>query len=253
MTKKTLTIKGTVFGAGRPKIAVPVTADTMAAAVVQAQQAALPAVDVIEWRIDFLKETVDPQAIAKTARRIQAVISPRLLLVTLRTKQEGGQAQVSDERYQELYRPLLATRSTDLVDLELLAHSSACITALTTLAHDHQVKVIMSSHDFAKTPRPAALKQRLTQMEAVGADIVKLAVMPHGPADVLEVLELTQDYHLHGRLPLITMAMGDLGKITRVSGELFGSCLTFASVGRASAPGQIAVDELERILNALRI
>ena len=49
------------------------------------------------------------------------------------------------------------------------------------------------------------------------------------------------------------MAMGDLGKVTRVSGELFGSCLTFASVGRASAPGQIAVDELDRILNDLRI
>jgi 3-dehydroquinate dehydratase-1 len=39
--------------------------------------------------------------------------------------------------------------------------------------------------------------------------------------------------------------------VTRLSGETFGSALTFASVGRASAPGQMDLDTLNTVLDAL--
>lgn len=49
------------------------------------------------------------------------------------------------------------------------------------------------------------------------------------------------------------MSMGSLGVITRLSGELFGSCMTFAAAKHVSAPGQISVKDARNILNLLHI
>ena len=87
-------------------------------------------------------------------------------------------------------------------------------------------------------------------MKALGADLPKLAVMPQSPADVLAVLEAT--YEASAQIgPVITMAMGDLGKLSRVSGGLTGSCLTFGAGSSASAHGQLNAEDLRAILQDL--
>ena len=78
--------------------------------------------------------------------------------------------------------------------------------------------------------------------------------MPHTTGDVLTLLEATAEVKsLYPSDPIITMAMGPLGAITRASGSLFGNAMTFASAGKASAPGQIDVHELKRILDTLDV
>jgi len=42
--------------------------------------------------------------------------------------------------------------------------------------------------------------------------------------------------------------MGGLGAITRLSGEVFGSDLTFGMTGESSAPGQIEAKSLRQAL-----
>ena len=104
--------------------------------------------------------------------------------------------------------------------------------------HAAGVHVIASSHDFQKTPEQAVLTERLLAMQRCGADIAKLAVMPQSAADVLTLLAATEEVHrLHPELPLVTMSMGELGILSRISGELFGSCMSFAAAGESSAPG----------------
>lgn len=89
-------------------------------------------------------------------------------------------------------------------------------------------------------------------MQALGADIPKIAVMPHDAGDVLKLLQATWDMHSrYADRPLLTMAMAGTGAISRVSGEIFGSAMTFAAVGTASAPGQREADTLRPILDAL--
>ena len=51
--------------------------------------------------------------------------------------------------------------------------------------------------------------------------------------------------------PIITMAMGSLGAITRAAGAVFGNAMTFGAAGKASAPGQIEVHTLKTILDAV--
>ena len=78
-------------------------------------------------------------------------------------------------------------------------------------------------------------------------------MMPQNPADVLTLLSATHQANEKLGLPLITMAMGDLGKVTRIAGAVFGSALTFGTVGTASAPGQLSIADLRQALANLRI
>jgi len=80
-----------------------------------------------------------------------------------------------------------------------------------------------------------------------------MAVMPQSADDVLTLLTATNEARKTLSQPVITMSMGDLGKVSRLAGEVFGSCLSFATVGAASAPGQIALDHLRPELEDLKL
>ncbi len=107
-------------------------------------------------------------------------------------------------------------------------------------------KVVLSYHNFKEMPDD--LTQRLVLMNEENTAFVKAAVMPQSECDVLDLLQITRDLTLEYGAHFITMGMGDLGKISRISGYLTGSCWTFASVGEESAPGQIDLDNLARLL-----
>lgn len=51
--------------------------------------------------------------------------------------------------------------------------------------------------------------------------------------------------------PLLTMSMGGTGTVSRLAGEIFGSCATFGTIGESSAPGQIPADELAQVLDVI--
>ena len=95
---------------------------------------------------------------------------------------------------------------------------------------------------------------RLTAMQRVGADLPKLAVMPTCRADVLELLAATAEMaDCHPETPVITMSMGALGAVSRLCGEAFGSAMTFANPGTASAPGQVPLDVVNAVLECLAL
>ena len=119
-------------------------------------------------------------------------------------------------------------------------------------AHGAGVKVIMSNHDFHKTPAQEDIIYRLRRMQDLGADLPKIAVMPQTPQDVLTLLSATLTMkEKYATRPIITMSMAKMGGISRVTGRLFGSAMTFGTVGQASAPGQIAIKELRELMDIL--
>ena len=118
-------------------------------------------------------------------------------------------------------------------------------------AHDRGVKVILSHHNFSRTPELSAMLDTLARMEQSGGDILKIAVMPQSPEDVLTLLSATSQARARFTRPVVTMSMAGMGVISRLSGEVFGSALTFGSAGQASAPGQIGVEELRGMLELL--
>mgnify|MGYP002225543819 CR=1 FL=1 len=113
-------------------------------------------------------------------------------------------------------------------------------------------RVIASHHDFDAIPDDRILRMLMEQMQQGGADVAKLAVMPQSADDVVRLLKLTNDMkQKYPTLPVVTMSMGALGVVSRMAGEIFGSCITFGAVGETSAPGQIAADKLEDILSVI--
>ena len=121
------------------------------------------------------------------------------------------------------------------------------------LAHENGVKVVMCNHDFDATPSQEEIVRRLSLMEEKGADICKIAVMPQSNKDVLTLLAATAEMKEKATRPLITMSMGALGMVSRVSGEAFGSAATFGAAKQASAPGQVPVSVLREILATLKL
>ena len=208
--------------------------------------------DLIEWRIDFFDQVEDAEKLVETAKKLCQVMSEMPLLTTFRTHFEGGVKKLSEEEYFDICRVLIKERATDLLDLELFRKISK-LKEIIAEAHENNIYIIMSNHDFDKTPATSELERRLTLMKTFGADIAKIAVMPNSARDVLNLLLATDNMKYKLNCPLITMAMGDLGKVTRISGEVFGSCLTFGTVGDASAPGQIESTNLKGILDTLKI
>ena len=140
---------------------------------------------------------------------------------------------------------------TDVIDIELF-NDEAQIRSLVSDAHAAGVKVIMSNHDFHKTPAQEDIIYRLRRMQDLGADLPKIAVMPQSPQDVLTLLSATLTMkEKYATRPLITMSMGKSGGVSRVTGRLFGSAMTFGTVGQASAPGQIAITQLRELMDIL--
>ena len=208
--------------------------------------------DLIEGRIDFFDQVEDAEKLVETAKKLCQVMSEIPLLTTFRTHFEGGVKKLSEEEYFDICRVLIKERATDLLDLELFRKISN-LKEIIAEAHENNIYIIMSNHDFDKTPATSELERRLTLLKIFGADIAKITVMPNSAHDVLNLLLATDNMKYKLNCPLITMAMGDLGKVTRISGEVFGSCLTFGTVGDASAPGQIESTNLKGILNTLKL
>ena len=249
---KTLTVRNITLGSGLPKVAVPLVDADAAALIAQAEKVAALAPDVIEGRIDFYQDVLDEEKLAQTAAVIRQAIGETVLLITFRTKGEGGELALADDQYFALLKFLAEHQLGDLIDVEL-EHDQAAVKEVLEAAHHHGVKVVMSNHDFEQTPSQAEQVARMTAMADLGADVAKVASMPQSPADVLTVLAATVEARAKLDLPIITMSMGDLGKVSRVSGQAFGSALTFAAVGKTSAPGQIGLADLRHDLADLTI
>ncbi|MDO8726080.1 MAG: type I 3-dehydroquinate dehydratase [Candidatus Methanoperedens sp.] len=191
--------------------------------------------DILELRTDLLGSDAHQalQEIKKTGLPV---------IITNRMKQEGGSWKGSeDERIRTLISLLPAA---DAVDIELCAKDRD---EVVKKAREAGKTVIISTHDFQKTPGNDIMNRIINDSFAAGADIAKLAVMPNSLSDVLRLLDVT----LHSKAAVCTIAMGETGKYSRVVAPIYGSVLTYGYVEKATAPGQLRVDELRQILKLL--
>jgi len=205
--------------------------------------------DLIEWRADAYESFRDPAALREALALLRDALGDVPLLFTLRTKREGGAADVGPAAYAEILLAAIESGLADLADVEL-SQGEAVFRDIVEAAHRAGVKVIGSRHDFATTPEKETILDTLRRMQDLGADVVKLAVTPQCGRDVLTLLDATLSME-GGPTPVITMSMGRLGAVSRVCGQVFGSCLTFGTAGRASAPGQLPAERLAAILEDL--
>jgi 3-dehydroquinate dehydratase-1 len=205
---------------------------------------------MIEWRVDAFYEARSLNAIREVLTDLRFIVGDTILLYTFRSKNQGGLLALSEDEIYDIHQVAAESGAVDLVDIEFFEGKRPHREIAQLKSRG--VHVIASHHDFDGTPERGVMQMLLERIAESDADIAKLAVMPQTGEDVLALLEVTNWFHeTYPTQPLVTMSMGALGLISRICGETFGSCLTFGAGSRASAPGQLPMDELENILNII--
>lgn len=249
----TVTVKNVTLGSGSPKIIVPLVGKTEAELLKEAEFLLTIDCDLVEWRVDFFEDVEDTEKVIAVSQKIGEIFKEKPVLFTFRTKQEGGEYAFSDQQYFDLYKAMIEKGTLDLLDVELFMDDKQ-VQQVIQLAHAKGIKIVMCNHDFNQTPPQAEIVQRLKNMQEKNADICKIAVMPQTSADVLTLLAATNEMKTsYADRPIVTMSMGQLGMISRLSGEAFGSAMTFGAAKKASAPGQVPVAELRTILKTVAL
>ena len=223
---KTVTVKDLVIGTGAPKIIVSLMAKDIASVKSEALAYREADFDILEWRVDHYADLSNVESVMAAAKILRETMPEKPLLFT-----DSG--------------------LVDMIDLELFTGDDQ-VKETVAYAHAHDVKVVMSNHDFHKTPEAEEIIARLRKMQSFDADIPKIALMPQSTSDVLTLLAATLEMQeQYADRPIITMSMAKTGVISRLAGEVFGSAATFGAVKKASAPGQISVNDLRTVLTIL--
>jgi len=202
----------------------------------QTLEIALKKSDYAEVRFDFLKIEQIPEAIEIIKKDLNKIVC------TLRPKTEGGKFS-GNEKERIAILKLIAEYNPFLLDIEFntLKRNSA----LRRYLKSTKTKLLVSWHDFKKTPSSAELKKKMNQMSKFSSN-VKIVSTAKSSVDSSRMLEL---YSKKGKNNLISFAMGDFGRISRILCLYLGSPYTYVSLGKAIAPGQFSVDEIKKITN----
>ncbi len=240
-------IGGVVLGPLPVKILTSLMAVDDSGLVYSAQSIQNYPIDIFEWRADWFDDK-DPHTLRASAYKIKHH-STKPVTFTMRTVQEGGMADIDDATYFNCVSEVAESGLLDAIDVEIRRDRAAEIIAA---AHAAGTPVIASFHNFAGTPSKEDILSTMKRMNAAGADVFKISVMPQKPEDVMTLMQATIEARRQFEQPLFTMAMGEMGAVTRIAGALFGSCATFAAGLAASAPGQIPVSMVSAILKQLR-
>ena len=249
--KKTITIKGVKIGEGLPKICVPIVGETLKEILEEARYLKTIDFDIAEWRADFYNDVEYIDKVKAAIESIRHILIDKPIIFTFRSTKEGGKKEIGTEFYFGLNKAVVQTGFIDIVDVELF-NDEIEIKGLIDIAHKNHVSVIISNHDFDKTPPREEIISRLRRAAELGGDIAKIAVMPTCAKDVITLLDATNTMtEKYKDRPIMAISMGKQGIISRLAGGLFGSDMTFASAKKISAPGQISSDVLYKIMPLL--
>lgn len=209
-----------------------------------ARAAARDGADVIELRADTFSQDAQ-QHLPVLLHRLRKACKKPLLLTVRAPKEQGVKPAtiLSDRERLALY--MAGLPKADWVDVEL---ESAIAPLVVKAARTLGKNVILSYHDFKGIPSASKIRKLMQAFKKLRGDVVKLAVTPKTRQDAAQWLKQCATL---APLPRVFIAMGAPGRVSRVAGWTFGSCLTYGSVHGAAAPGQISVQELARLRDLL--
>ena len=193
-------------------------------------------IDMVEVRLDFLAD--EEGELSALLRGLKLPV-----LLTARHPREGGAAGLTASRRGRLLEAFLPYAS--LIDIEL--RSVMEFSGILAQARRRRVRIVLSYHNFAHTPRTEVLARKQREARAFGADICKIAVQVKSAASLARLLGI----QACAKHPLATMGMGPLGKVSRLVLPLAGSRLAYGYIDRPQVPGQWAAAVLAQRLEEL--
>ena len=197
---------------------------------------ALSRSDFAEIRFDYLKKSDIPKVLEENKKNLSKCVC------TLRPKNEGGLFSGSENERKAILR-LIAEYNPFLLDVEF--NTIQKDKKLASYLKKSKCKLLISWHDFKKTPNESQLKSRLKKMEKF-SNVVKIVTVAKNVSDASRLLSL---YSVKSKNKMVAFCMGDQGKFSRILCLHLGSPFTYVSLGKAIAPGQFSVDEIKTLEN----
>jgi len=192
--------------------------------------------ELVEIRFDFLKPEQIPIVLESIKKDLKKIVC------TLRPKKEGGRFEGNEKERISILK-LIAEYNPFLIDVEFSTMKKN--KELAKYLKRTKSELLISEHDFKKTPKTLELKNKLKQMSKFSKNI-KIVTTAKTTDDATRILEI---YNKRGNLNLIAFAMGDSGRMSRILCLYLGSPYTYVSLGKPVAPGQFSVDEVKKIIN----
>jgi 3-dehydroquinate dehydratase-1 len=211
-------------------------AETTPKKLLQTLRIALKKSDYVEIRFDFLKAEQIPQVLETVKKDLKKIVC------TLRPKTEGGKFAGKEKERLSILK-LIAEYNPFLLDIEFntMKQNKNLVKYLKTT----KTKLLISGHDFKKTPSLTELKKKLNQMSKFSSN-VKIVTTAKSTEDSTRVLQL---YSKKENINLIAFTMGNPGRVSRILSLYLGSPYIYVSLGKPVAPGQFSLDEVKRIIN----
>ena len=242
---------------GKPAICIPLTAKNRAELEAELELIKDQPHQLVEWRADYQMAADKEKSFWDVTREVLntlGFLKAELdvpVLFTIRTSREGGEIDIAEEDYIFVNRMIADSGMADLIDIEAFtAEGTDLVAEFIKYVHAAGQKVVLSNHDFEKTPAVEEMVQKYGFMNELGGDIIKLAVMPQSEEDVAALLEAAAATdEKHPEKPLVAISMGALGMSSRICAGQFGSVITFAAGKNASAPGQVDALTLQGYLD----
>jgi len=202
---------------------------------------ALKRSDYAELRFDFMNPIKVPLALHLVRKDLKRCIC------TLRPKSEGGKFS-SNEKNRISILKLIAEYNPHLLDVEF--NTIIKNNDLRQYLKRTKTNLLVSWHDFKKTPDENLLKKKLKKMSKFSKNI-KIVTTAKTIGDAMKVLSLYRN--LPKNHNLIAFAMGDSGRMSRILCTQFGSPYTYVSLGKPIAPGQFSLDEIKSIFRLRQV
>jgi 3-dehydroquinate dehydratase-1 len=250
-SKKKVTVRGRVIGGPVPLICLPLVAGKSSEVLDQAEELKRLAPDVIEWRIDYCESVENINESITLLKALREKIQNIPLIFTCRMDSEGGAKNIPGQIRLDLIKAAIESGQIDLADVEI-CNGTDFVGIVKDACDRCGSRLILSRHNFDRTPDEAFIISELIHAREMGADVAKVAVTPKEYKDVLVLLNATLKARMeHLDIPIISISMGPEGGVTRLAGGLFGSDLTYAIGKKSSAPGQIPIDALRQAMAIL--
>lgn len=239
-----------------PVLIVPIMATTVSQIVEEAQAAVAAGASALEWRVDALLGSHTDVNVADIVAEVCSQLDPLdiPLILTVRTAGQGGLFDPAPARYGLLIATLLdgvrrvpGTNSWIAVDIER-SHPSSL--RLAEQVADAGFLPIVSSHNWVNTPHVDDIVLALLEVAESFPGVIKLATTAQTPMDAERLLQATRSVVNETGREVITMAMGETGRRSRIEGWKYGCVATFVTNGTASAPGQVPIEEIRALLVA---
>lgn len=195
--------------------------------------------DLIELRTDYLR---DPDL----ALLLNAKEKP--FIITNRRKEEGGRYRGDEKRRFGILREAIEL-GAEYVDVEINSEKSLL---RDLIANKKGTRIVLSFHDFRRTPSLEELKKLFNRMTRMGGNVIKIVSFARSWEDNFNILSLIP-YAKEREQEIVAFCMGERGRMSRIFGPFMGAAWTYAALsrGKRSAPGQLTIREMKEIWERL--